>query len=475
MSASFALGRLSNRQPEFRTQQILVLDHSRVRFGPIRPRATLPPEILGEIFICCVEKNAFYPIDPNPEEPPLLFTRVCRWWKEVALSTPALWNSLSLDFDLMLKNEASVVMYQNWLSRAQSTLLSLSLVDIDEREVPPGPVASLLRTMVGMSHRWQSINLDLGQDVVKFLFPIKGTFPVLERLALSVHRSDIPTFICDAPKLRKLYVNTYAPQIQVPWCQLTSLRVGDIDLLWCLHILRDSSNLLKATVEMRCDPVALPNVIVEHSYLQNLAFGVSLLGPLEDKNTPMPILGCLKTPALKSLTLEFLDRSEDNHTGPIAPFLSFLSRPSIRLHTLGLSCMPVLMDDLLQCLQAVPSLVQLRLRPILNVVNLDPLFSRLTGQSDFLPQLELFHLVLSLRHTREERELPPITMTPSVVVQMLCWRWASSKVPLRSFRLAQPYKVPVGQAIKLDPEFQRLAAEGMMLYIGERDRSDIFL
>ncbi|KAJ7024275.1 hypothetical protein C8F04DRAFT_1239732 [Mycena alexandri] len=443
MSASFALGHLSNRQPEFRTQQILVLNHGHFRFGPITPRATLPPEILGEIFICCLEKDASYPINPDPDEPPLLLTRICRRWREVTLSTPALWNSLSLDFDLMLKNETSVVMYEKWLLRAQNTLFSLSLTDLDERAVPLGPVASLLRTIVGMSQRWQNITLDLGPDAVEFLFPIEGTFPLLEQLAVSV-----------------------------PWYQLTSLRVDDIDLLWCLDILRDSSNLLEASVEIRCDPAVLPNIIIKHFHLQHLAFGVSLLGSLEDKSIPMPILECLKIPDLKSLALEFLDWSEDNHTGPIAPFVSFLSRSSVRLHTLALSCMPALIDDLLQCLQTIPSLVQLRLRPILNILNLDPLFSKLTGQPDFLPNLESFHLVLSPRDASRDREIsrPPTTMTPSVVVQMLCWRWASSKVPLRSFRLAHPHKQPAGKAIKLDSEFKRLAAEGMMLYIGALER-----
>ncbi|KAJ7766722.1 hypothetical protein B0H16DRAFT_371586 [Mycena metata] len=471
MSAPFALGRLSNRQPEFRTQQILVLDHSGFRFGPIRPRATLPPEILGEIFICCVEKNASYPIDPNPEKPPLLFTRICRRWRDVAVSTPALWNSLALDFDLMLKNEASVVMYQNWLSRAQSTLLSLSLVDIDERAVPLGPVALLLRAMVGMSQRWQSINLDLGQDVTEFLFPIEGAFPLLEKLTISVLASQVPIFFCNAPKLRQVRATFYNPQIQVPWHQLTTFRSDNIDIFHCLEIIRDSRSLLNGTFELRCDPSSLPNLMVQHFRLERLALGISLSGDLVEMSMPMPVLSCVQTPALQDLTMEFLDRSQQRD---ISPLLSFLSRSSVQLHTLALSSMPATPGSLIECLGAIPSLRTLRLEPGDWFADVDDIFRAMTGQPTFLPNLEIFHLVFSPRGDAWCGE-PPIIVTPSVVVEMLCWRWTSSKVPLRSFRLAQPYKVPVGEAIKLDPEFQQLAAEGMRLYIGERDPSDVFL
>ncbi|KAJ7685603.1 hypothetical protein DFH06DRAFT_968167, partial [Mycena polygramma] len=91
MSVSFPLGGLSNREAEFRTQNVLVIgNNGRLRFASfIRSDQTLPHEILAEIFVHCLpdlsEDGPFRVAEP--EEAPLVLCGICRLWRDVALST----------------------------------------------------------------------------------------------------------------------------------------------------------------------------------------------------------------------------------------------------------------------------------------------------------------------------------------------------------------------------------------------------
>ncbi|KAJ3812705.1 hypothetical protein F5876DRAFT_14746, partial [Lentinula aff. lateritia] len=56
----------------------------------------LPPELISEIFILCLtrtvlELKANYALLPHLLNVPFILSRVCRRWRTVALSTPALW------------------------------------------------------------------------------------------------------------------------------------------------------------------------------------------------------------------------------------------------------------------------------------------------------------------------------------------------------------------------------------------------
>ncbi|KAJ7940156.1 hypothetical protein B0H13DRAFT_1454893, partial [Mycena leptocephala] len=79
----------------------------------------LPPEILAEIFIHCLPTQEF--VTPDLTTAPLILCGICRRWREVALSTPKLWNSLFLQ----LNTYKTADFCQMWLSRARGAPLSL--------------------------------------------------------------------------------------------------------------------------------------------------------------------------------------------------------------------------------------------------------------------------------------------------------------------------------------------------------------
>ncbi|KAJ7098690.1 hypothetical protein B0H15DRAFT_771928, partial [Mycena belliarum] len=55
----------------------------------VYPVLTLPPEITSGIFIHCLDRGPNNSMECR--EAPMLLLHVCRAWRDVAVSTPALW------------------------------------------------------------------------------------------------------------------------------------------------------------------------------------------------------------------------------------------------------------------------------------------------------------------------------------------------------------------------------------------------
>ncbi|KAJ7685699.1 hypothetical protein DFH06DRAFT_1463673 [Mycena polygramma] len=391
---------LPSRQPEYQNQYTLVKTEGRLRFAAVlRHTLGLPPEILAEIFLYCLPEahESMSPSgapSPSLTTAPLLLCVICRRWRDVAVTTPALWRSLYIDFDSMstkgVCRRGMVEMHQTWLSRAGTTLLLLSLHE--ERGVPPGPVQPLLITIAGLTGQTRAIELDIGQDLANLIFPTAGSYALLEELDILCFVSELSLSFCDAPKLRKaLLYGTNSHIGQLPLHQLTTLWCDCVSISSCVQLLRDASNLLHGTFQVEDDPSTLPICIVEHSRLQHLELGAA--DPDEDRlfYNPMPLLKCFKIPSLNNLTLDFpWSRSIAIPPADMSPFLSFVSRSSCQLHTLCLSDMPTTSDDLIECLKATPSLVHLKLTPVPTSADMDAVFAQCTGRVDFLPKLESF-------------------------------------------------------------------------------------
>ncbi|KAJ6490633.1 hypothetical protein C8R47DRAFT_1123050 [Mycena vitilis] len=146
------------------------------------------------------------------------------------------------------------------------------------------------------------------------------------------------------------------------------------------------------------------------------------------------LLTHFNTPALKTLTLGFPFR-----IGWDAPdiFLSSMSRASFQLHTLVLASVPTTPAALVHFLQAIPSLVDLKLQPPL-LLDMKPIFAQLTGHREFLPKLGSLHMII-MGHAPN---VSPIMALD--VVRMLFWRRVSFQVTsLQSFRLVQVQETPL--------------------------------
>jgi hypothetical protein len=74
------------------------------------PIHVLPPDILGEIFMFCVD--SYYPcIQLLAGLPPMLLCEVCRHWRAVVLSISTIWASISRR-DRMPNTQKVLPLYQ---------------------------------------------------------------------------------------------------------------------------------------------------------------------------------------------------------------------------------------------------------------------------------------------------------------------------------------------------------------------------
>ncbi|KAJ6531575.1 hypothetical protein DFH09DRAFT_1370404 [Mycena vulgaris] len=457
MPPSFALGPLSNREPQYQNQHILVSDkYGRLRYAAFSRRAlAFPPEILGEIFLHCLPDEEF--ITPDTDAAPLVLCEICRQWREVALTTPELWSSLSLNIRwvTIADDTALFDLYWRWLTRARSTPLSLGVYDSGGfRARVTSAAKSLMQAIAGLSPQWRNVDVAVAtyvEEYLQILRPKGGQFPFLEKLTIAQHATTYLYYNIQLPlRTRQNCVKFMPPCI-----------IDSITFSRCTEILRDTSNLLEGTFHLSNDsaprfPVP-PLVRLRSLTLVSLPTNSGI----DARRMPMIVLDCLTAPALKSLTLV--------HSAPfvelleITPFLSFASRSAFQLQTLALSFLTTTAATLIQCLKTIPSLVHLKIEPIdFFDFDMDTVFAQFTGHPDFLPKLESLHMILTYP------EFDTADITASVVIAMLCYRASGASTRLRSFQLAHSYEFPVfDEGIKSHPEFRRLE-EGMLLYVGKK-------
>ncbi|KAG0706514.1 hypothetical protein DFH29DRAFT_1076953 [Suillus ampliporus] len=84
----------------------------------------MPTEILSQIFHHCLPD--FYSL-PLLSIAPLLLTRVCRRWREVAIGTPNLWCKLHVSFAPRDHWEQQALCYHSWLKRSRGCPISLNV------------------------------------------------------------------------------------------------------------------------------------------------------------------------------------------------------------------------------------------------------------------------------------------------------------------------------------------------------------
>jgi len=183
----------------------------------------------------------------------------------------------------------------------------------------------------------------------------------------------------------------------------------------------------------------------------------------------MTLLRCLKTPALKILTLGFEYFEGSSNISDISPFLSFVSQSSFHLHTLTLSLVPATADAPIECLKVTPSVVHVNIDASHRILEMDRVSMKLTGNRDFLPKLKILHTALSSRASG------PISSW--IVVDMLDRRCGGVEVArLQSFRLAHAYdKSAFEDGIKSHHVYHQLKTSGTVLYVGERSYKDLFM
>jgi hypothetical protein len=92
--------------------------------GLVSALSRVPPEILSLIFVHCLPETEH--LLPSSKSAPMLLTRICRRWREVAIGMSSLWCRVIVDID----NDdwqRTAFCYDAWLERSRDHPLSLAL------------------------------------------------------------------------------------------------------------------------------------------------------------------------------------------------------------------------------------------------------------------------------------------------------------------------------------------------------------
>lgn len=349
----------------------------------LSPMRTLPPEILGEIFIASLPKEWKH----NPDllqtrgspfrKAVLLPGRICQYWRNVALATPGLWSAISVD----LRKRFDAQLMKSWLRRsAQLPIMikmegMLSASDFRSKEA-----ADML-----CAHSHHCRELDLQAPLSAGMRRISECqYPMLRTLDLSLHGDDISWDLStSAPQLRIVSVtrlvnvhssNQHWNRIpSLPWFQLTHLSLMLTNTTnaadQSMTVLREARQLVSLRSSFRDSELTLPCQPVVHENLRTLSTSWSSYTGL---------LHHLILPALNVLTLDWSGSS-----WPHDALLSFSPRSQCSLLSFSLNIgvgTGLASENLIACLKHMPSLRNLAITGNTADVLNEVLLQRLTFQ-----------------------------------------------------------------------------------------------
>ncbi|KAK1227315.1 hypothetical protein PQX77_009689 [Marasmius sp. AFHP31] len=239
------------------------------------PFRRLPADIWGEIFVYCLPKNQLNVAVCTVKEAPLMLTTICRTWREVALNTPRLWNSVHIfstgqpvapfledrsPRELIYEPTQPKVLHgiKLWLDRSGSLPLTLS-VHIVETALPMSPsedlsdqetevtstnLLEIMDLLAEYSRRWKTLSLGPGVNAShqrSFSQLTAEDIPLLE----TVYTGDMNLF-SDFPLPFPLGPwNNIPPQTAIPNPAPMADLISKGSLLRSLHLQQGSISTLR--------------------------------------------------------------------------------------------------------------------------------------------------------------------------------------------------------------------------------------
>ncbi|KAJ7720910.1 hypothetical protein B0H16DRAFT_1474155 [Mycena metata] len=217
------------------------------------PVLTLPNEIVSEIFLHFLP---VYPVAPHiiGRASPNVLGLICRKWRSIALSTPALWRGITLSLRNGKRLDQKLRLLQNWLQRSGSCLLSISVdgytitgavADAFHREIAAHSARLEYLRLYSPAHPFPSIITPLpflrALTMGAFLQPAVNDAPNTDSLTEAFHTASLLRSVAVA-FWQEHYEYTY------PWSQLTTFTALLILPHHCLDILAQASNLINCNV-----------------------------------------------------------------------------------------------------------------------------------------------------------------------------------------------------------------------------------
>lgn len=213
--------------------------------SPIR---SLPPELLALVFTfaCTGDSLHVYDLDNNPPPTCIALVRVCKYWRELAFGTKAIWEHV-----VFIEHDGYYDAGEEAILQGVFELYGkhLTRVYLDWEYIEPINVD--LFDLI-LDRQQQIVSFSIMNGDCFFSYRKTSNMPVLEELILSagsnVYASDGELIKFNAPRLTKVFL--YVPEFELtvnnpslPWHQISHLSIGSpctagtVDQVSAIHFL----------------------------------------------------------------------------------------------------------------------------------------------------------------------------------------------------------------------------------------------
>jgi hypothetical protein len=237
----------------------------------------LPAELLSEIFMLTLPP--FDSLPPSKLRSPMLLTRICRSWREVAVGTPSLWCRLfggSMNsYCWRVRREAFC--YRTWLKRSRGLPLSLTFTRCPQA----GSLTYLLQRYTNQISSLRITYCAATRDLLLNDLPalqvliiegqVNGEFgkSVIVRSIMD-HSFTLRSLKVSAPPFL-LYLAAFDPSKISRWPHLTHVEISVCQQDVLLKLLQQAPNLFSAKILIEHTmPSPLPTELCTHTKLQIL-------------------------------------------------------------------------------------------------------------------------------------------------------------------------------------------------------------
>ncbi|KAJ7652146.1 hypothetical protein DFH06DRAFT_542744 [Mycena polygramma] len=223
----------------------------------IPPILSIPMEItqiiMQDALAATIANTGCFP-RPFTWTPPLLFTRICKEWRDISLNTPELWQAIQVDDRSTPAVPPEVVSL--WSSRAANRPRYIRL---EHTSLDVGPrvlrrAEALLKESMKSCEQWCDVRLVFPIQAFSALIARRGPFPMLRSLHIcpkyAIHAAlAIP--IRDAPLLRTVTLDVISLlSLKTAWEQLSTLDITVHNPGSKFYALRRCSNLVNLRVTL---------------------------------------------------------------------------------------------------------------------------------------------------------------------------------------------------------------------------------
>ncbi|KAJ7620286.1 hypothetical protein FB45DRAFT_1094394 [Roridomyces roridus] len=255
---------LNDASQDLPTELEDVVHFIRSHTGILGASRRVPAELVVEIFSHTTESRrvgkAAVPC------PPWRLGHICKFWRDVALSVPSLWNSFRIyqPFLNSISRTYSPSMLEAQILRSGDLPLDVSVTWLR------GDAAVQMEfweILLANSHRWGSFyaRYKMDSNIDDVLSRIRGRIPLLKEFRLVRERRNSYVtegdegyeYLSVAPCLREIALvnnkfSNNSPRLVLPWAQITRYR-GRYSLQEQLDIVRAAPNLVECSMGITSD------------------------------------------------------------------------------------------------------------------------------------------------------------------------------------------------------------------------------